>query len=162
MTPSTRQQASAAANDDRQRAAEQEIVIEFLRTDQEEPRSRAELERRLSHVDPLMLGDALERLQRREIVRVDGETVEVRDVEERREKVELLAAVVKYDLIAASPGALSVDELARKAERDPAKAKELEEVELALRLLVVDGLACRRESRWAASRPAIRSEHLSF
>jgi hypothetical protein len=56
---------------------------------------------------------------------------------------------------------LSVEEVARECERDPLIYEEREEIELALRRLVIDGLAVRRDG-WVATRPAVRANELSF
>lgn len=64
--------------------------------------------------------------------------------------------------MSANPGVLSIEEVARECERDPGVYEEREEVELALRRLVIDGLAVRRDRCWAATRPAVRAQELSF
>jgi hypothetical protein len=64
--------------------------------------------------------------------------------------------------VSANPNTLSVEEVARDCERDLDVYEEREEIELALRRLVIDGLAVRRDAYWAATRPAVRADELSF
>lgn len=161
MTPTRSAQATAATGDEQNRQVEYDIIIEILRAG-DERLPRAELERRLAHVEPLVLGDALDRLRQRARLRLDGETVEGCEVAERRYVLNLLAAVVVHLLVSASPRVLSVEEVARDCERDLSQPDEREEVELALRWLRVDELACRRDGGWAATRPAVRAHELSF
>lgn len=162
MTPTSRTDAAAMPAGEHDREVELEIIIEILRTDREQIKSRSELERRLAHVEPLVLGDALDRLRQRGRLRLDGETIEGCEVAERRYVLNLLAAVVVHVLVAASPRGLSVEEVARECERDLAKPDQREEVELALRWILIDKLACRRDEGWVATRPAVRAHELSF
>jgi hypothetical protein len=53
--------------------AERAIVLQVLRDDHAERWSRAELEREIYDVEPLALGDALERLREEGVVEVRGE-----------------------------------------------------------------------------------------
>jgi hypothetical protein len=161
MTPTHKTPTPA---EERYRQAEQEIIVELLRSHEEgdEHLARAELERRLMRIEPLTLNDALTRLQQRDAVQVDGEQIAASDPAEWRKQLDLLAAVVLHVLVSASPNVLSVEEVAHECERDPRVYEEREEVELALRRLVIDGLAARRDARWAATRPAVRAQELSF
>jgi hypothetical protein len=144
-----------------ERQVEQEVLIEILR---EEGRrwSRAELERRLDHIEPLAIGDALERLHEQELLVVEGEAIGAPDVDDRRKRIEMLAAVVLHVLVRASPRSVSVEEVALDCERDIDEREERLEVETALRWLVGDELACEREDGFVATRPAVRASQLSF
>lgn len=146
------------------RQAEQEIIVELLRSHEEghEHLARAELERRLAHVDPLAFNDALACLEQRDAVQLDGEQVTATNAGGRRAKLDMLAGVVRYTLVSANPDTLTVEDVARECERDPDIYEEREEIELALRRLVIDGLAVLRDGRWAATRPAVRADELSF
>jgi hypothetical protein len=164
MTP-IQKTPTANPAEEQHRQAEQEIIVELLRSHEEgeEQLARAELERQLAHVDPLTLNDALARLQQRDAIQVDGEQVTATNAGERRAKLDLLAGVVRYTLVSANPDTLTVEDVARDCERDPDVYEEREEIELALRRLVIDGLAIRRDDgRWAATRPAVRADELSF
>lgn len=164
MTPIQKTPIASPA-EDQYRQAEQEIVVELLRCHEEgeEQLARAELERRLAHVDPLMFKDALARLQQRHAVLVDGEQITATNAGGRRAKLDMLAGVVRYTLVSANPDTLTVEDVARDCERDPDIYEEREEIELALRRLVIDGLAVRRDDgRWVATRPAVRADELSF
>jgi hypothetical protein len=162
MTP-THKTPTASSAEEQSRQAEQEIIVELLRSQEggEEQLARAELERRFPHIQPLTFNDALARLQQRDGVHLEGEQIAATDAEKWREKLDLLAAVVLHTLVSANPGVLSVEEVARECERDPGVYEEHEEVELALKRLVIDGLAARRDG-WAATRPAVRAQELSF
>lgn len=129
-----------------------EIIIELLRSHEEgeERLARAELERRLTHIHPLTLNDALARLQQRHAVRVDGEQIAASDPSEWREQ---LAGVALDTLVSAAPNVLSVQEIARGCKRDASVYQQREEIELALRRLVIDGLA---------ERSAVRAQELGF
>lgn len=159
MTP-TQQPNLAADMQDRQAA--QEILVELMRAGKNQCWSRAILERRLTHIDPLTFSDALARLQQRGILRLDGETITPLGIAERRRKADALAAVVLHDLVGATPQPVSVEEIARKCDRDPSRPDERDEVELALQWLHADGLASSCPGNWRASRPAIRAQQLSF
>lgn len=163
MTP-IQKTPTASPAEEQHRQAEQEIIVELLRSHEEgeEQLARAELERRLSHIQPLAFSDALARLQQRDAVRLDGEQLAAVDAETWREKLDQLAAVVVHTLVSANPRALSVEKVARECERDPGVYEEREEIELALRRLFIDGLAVRRDRRWTATRPAVRAQELSF
>jgi hypothetical protein len=163
MTP-THKTPTASSAEEQSHHVEQEIIVELLRSQEEGDQhlARAGLERRLPHIQPLTFNDALARLQQRGAVQIDGEQIAATDAEKWREKLDLLAAVVLHTLVSANPGVLSVEEVARECERDPGVYEEREEIELALRRLVIDGLAVRRNRRWVATRPAVRAQELSF
>jgi hypothetical protein len=163
MTP-THKVPTAISTEEQSRQAEQEIIVELLRSqeDGQARMARAELERQLPQVEPLVFNDALERLQQRDAVRLDGEQLAAVDAETWREKLDQLAAVVVHTLVSANPRAMSVEKVARECERDPGVYEEREEIELALRRLLIDGLAVRRDRRWTATRPAVRAAELSF
>jgi hypothetical protein len=55
--------------------AERAIVLQVLRDDHPERWSRAELERELYDVEPLIIGGALERLREEGVVHLSGELV---------------------------------------------------------------------------------------
>jgi hypothetical protein len=55
--------------------AERAIVLQVLRDDRDERWSRAELEREIYDIEPLALGDALERLRQEGVVHLSGELV---------------------------------------------------------------------------------------
>jgi hypothetical protein len=55
--------------------AERAIVLQVLRDDHEARWSRAELEREIYDIEPMAIGDALERLRREGVVHLSGELV---------------------------------------------------------------------------------------
>jgi hypothetical protein len=73
-----------------------------------------------------------------------------------------LAAVVLHTLVSAAPQAIGLERLIEACERDPANHAERRAVEQALRGLRRDGLAWRRNERFAATRAAIRADALRF
>jgi DNA-binding HxlR family transcriptional regulator len=60
---------------DDEEIAERAIVLQVLRDDHDERWSRAELEREIYDIEPLALGDALERLRQEGVVHLSGEQV---------------------------------------------------------------------------------------
>lgn len=79
MTPTQKTPTSRSAEEHYR--AEQEIIVELLRPHEEggERLARAELERRLPHIEPLAFNDALARLQQRDAVQVEGEQIAASD-----------------------------------------------------------------------------------
>jgi hypothetical protein len=78
------------------------------------------------------------------------------------ERIDQLAGVVMYVLVDASPKALTVEQVCRRAERKPKNADERAEVEAALRVLMADKLARREGDKWIATRAAVRADELAF
>lgn len=147
---------------ERDREVDAEVMVAVLYT-HEGRCSRADLERRLTHIDALTLNDALARLDDQGTIQAAGERIEVPDAEHERHKVDLLAAVVLHHLATASdPTALSTEHITREVERAPDVADEQREVDIALRVLVADDLAHKRSQGWEASRAAVRANELSF
>jgi DNA-binding HxlR family transcriptional regulator len=60
---------------DDEEIAERAIILQVLRDDHDERWSRAELEREIYDIEPLALGDALERLCQEGVVHLTGEQV---------------------------------------------------------------------------------------
>ncbi|MGH2878182.1 MAG: hypothetical protein ACRDK4_01045 [Solirubrobacteraceae bacterium] len=85
---------------------------------------------------------------------------------------DLLAAVVLHTLVSGGPGrgidpgartnGLTLAQVARACERDPARPDEAREVQAALDILVADDLATREGKRYRPTRAAIRAAELSF
>jgi hypothetical protein len=85
---------------------------------------------------------------------------------------DLLAAVVLDTLVSdapsrrtdsdGSPSGLSLAQVARACERDPAHPDEAREIETALDILLADDLATRQADRYYPTRAAIRAAELSF
>jgi hypothetical protein len=73
-----------------------------------------------------------------------------------------LAAVVLHTLVSAAPRAIGLEQLIEACERDPSNRSERRAIEQALRGLRRDGLAWRRNERFAATRAAIRADALRF
>jgi hypothetical protein len=78
---------------------------------------------------------------------------------------DLLAAVVLDVLVVEGRAGMTVAEVARACERDPAEPIELNEIETALEILIEDELA--REGpehcvRYTPTRAAVRASELSF
>lgn len=78
------------------------------------------------------------------------------------ERIDQLAGVVMYVLVDASPKALTVEQVCRRAERKPKNADERAEVEAALRVLMADKLARKQNDKWVATRAAVRADELAF
>jgi hypothetical protein len=75
---------------------------------------------------------------------------------------DLLAAVVLHTLVQAGSDGLTLAQVARACERDPARLPDAREIEVALRILIADSLACRDGDRYRPTRAAIRAAELSF
>ena len=58
------------------RVAERAIVLQILRDDHPQPWPRAELEREVSDIEPLLIGDAFAQLHAEGVVVVEGEQVQ--------------------------------------------------------------------------------------
>lgn len=75
---------------------------------------------------------------------------------------DLLAAVVLHTLVVNGREGMSAQTLARECERDPAVPDEQREVDMAIEILLGDGLARREGELFAPTRAAIRANELSF
>jgi hypothetical protein len=76
---------------------------------------------------------------------------------------DLLAAVVLHTLVSkAREEGMSVSDVARACERDPSDAADMDEIEVALEILLDDGLAQCVDAIFTATRAAIRASELSF
>jgi hypothetical protein len=73
-----------------------------------------------------------------------------------------LAAVVLHTLVSKGGDGMSVQRIARDCERNPANSIEMHEIEMALSILLADGLAQQEHDLFAPTRAAIRAEELSF
>ena len=155
-------QQTAYAAGERGREVEQAIIIEILRSEDGTRWTRSALTDRLRHVEPKALSDALTRLNGRGVIYGEGDAVEAPDSTKQRQKLDLLSAVVLHVLVSAHPRALTLTEVAEECERDLGRADERHEIELALRWITGDGLACRQDDGWVATRPAVRAAELSF
>lgn len=84
------------------------------------------------------------------------------DGDEQAHKLDLLAAVVLHTLVSKGRDGISAQHVARGCERDPADPAEMHEIEMALSILLADGLAQQEHDLFAPTRAAIRAEELSF
>jgi hypothetical protein len=75
---------------------------------------------------------------------------------------DLLAAVVLHTLVSEGQEGLTVEQVAVACERSPNHPGEEREIELALAILVGDGLARCEDDLFRPTRPAIRAAELSF
>jgi hypothetical protein len=75
---------------------------------------------------------------------------------------DLLAAVVLETLVSIGTHGLTLAQVARACERDPACLEEAREVEVALGTLVEDDLAISDQELYRPTRAAIRAAELSF
>lgn len=73
-----------------------------------------------------------------------------------------LAAVVLHTLVAEGRKGLTIAQIAKACERDPADPADVDEVEAALGVLLSDGLARDQEDLYRPTRAAIRAAELSF
>lgn len=152
----------AYAPDEQGRAVEQRIIIELLRSEDGTRWPRAELGNRLGCLEPKAMSDALARLNRRGVIQIEGDTIEAVDAASQRGTLDALSGVVLHVLVSAHPQRLTLSEIAEPCERDLSKPDERHEVELALLWIEGDGLACRQDDHWLATRPAVRAAELSF
>ncbi|HEX5308601.1 MAG TPA: hypothetical protein VFW38_05910 [Solirubrobacteraceae bacterium] len=77
-------------------------------------------------------------------------------------KLDLLAAVVLETLVEADGGPLTHEQIALACERRPEDARESEEIDKALRILMSDRLVRGDGESFRATRAAIRAAQLSF
>lgn len=75
---------------------------------------------------------------------------------------DLLAAVVLHTLVSEGFAGISAPEVARICERDPADAAEMLEIDVALDILLEDGLARRVGEVFRPTRAAVRASELEF
>jgi len=73
------------------RIAERAIVMQILRDDHPQPWPRAELEREVSDIEPLLIGDALAQLHAEVVVVVEGEQVQASRCARYLDTLELIA-----------------------------------------------------------------------
>lgn len=76
--------------------------------------------------------------------------------------IDLLAPVVLHILVTEGSEGLSVEQVARECERDPADEAERQEVGLALQALADYELAVRDGDLWRPTRAAVQAARLSF
>lgn len=150
----------AYAVDDRRREVEQTIIIELLRLDDGDFATHDQLKLRL-RVGSTVISDALQRLQSRGVISIDGDCIKARGRSEAKEVLDFLAALVARVLVSAYPKVLTLAEVAKECEFDLDRQNERHEIELALRWLTGDELATHREG-WIATRAAVRAAELSF
>jgi hypothetical protein len=150
----------AYAVDDRSREVEQTIIIELLRLDDDDFATHDQLKLGL-RVGSKVISEALQRLQARGVISIDGDCIKARGRSEAKEVLDFLAAVVAHVLVSAYPRTLTLAEVARECERNLDKPDERHEIELALKWITGDELATHREG-WIATRAAVRAAELSF
>jgi hypothetical protein len=75
---------------------------------------------------------------------------------------DLLAAVVLHTLVSEGREGMTVEQVAVACERSPNHPGEEREIELALAILVGDGLAACEDDLYRPTRAAIRAAELSF
>jgi hypothetical protein len=81
---------------------------------------------------------------------------------------DLLAAVVLHALLSEGREGMSTAQAASACERDPNSSEDIAEIEVALRILLDDGLAERehpgqgQDELYRPTRAAIRADELSF
>ncbi|MGH2911252.1 MAG: hypothetical protein ACRDJ3_02115 [Solirubrobacteraceae bacterium] len=75
---------------------------------------------------------------------------------------DLLAAVVLHTLVSNGRDGLTVAQVALACDRSPNHPHEEREIEIALAILLDDGLAMRAQDLYRPTRPAIRAAELSF
>jgi len=75
---------------------------------------------------------------------------------------DLLAAVALHTLVSEGRDGMTVAQVALACERNPDHPGEEREIEVALTILVEDGLAEHDEDLYRPTRPAIRAAELSF
>ncbi len=73
-----------------------------------------------------------------------------------------LAAVVLHTLVSKGRKGISVQGVAKECERDSADPAEMHEIEMALSILLADGLAQQEHGLFAPTHAAVRAEELSF
>lgn len=70
--------------------------------------------------------------------------------------------MVLHTLVSAGRDGLTLAQVARACERDPANSDEAREVEVALGVLIADDLATSGDGLYRPTRAAIRAAELSF
>jgi hypothetical protein len=75
---------------------------------------------------------------------------------------DLLAAVVLHTLVSEGRDGLTVAQVAVACDRSPNHPGEEREIEVALTILVDDGLAACEDNLYRPTRPATRAAELSF
>lgn len=124
---------------------------------------RPGLKRRFKRISPLSLSDAIATLVADGVLIEDGEDLRIPIADDDALAVALLAAVVNHVLVTGSPPSLTVEQVCKEVERDPAVEKERREVLLALVLLDYCELAKRQDDgRWSPTRAAVWAARLSF
>jgi hypothetical protein len=73
-----------------------------------------------------------------------------------------LAAVVLHTLVSKGQDGMSAQRIARECERDAADPAEMREIEMALSILLTDGLAQREHDMFMPTHAATRADELSF
>jgi hypothetical protein len=73
-----------------------------------------------------------------------------------------LAAVVLHTLVTEGREGMTLEQVTLTCERDPANPPELRETDVALRVLLEDGLTERQGELFRPTRAAIRAFELSF
>jgi hypothetical protein len=70
--------------------------------------------------------------------------------------------VVLHVLVSEAHEGMTIAQVAKACERDPADPADVDEVEAALEVLLDDGLAESEDERYRPTRAAIRASELSF
>jgi hypothetical protein len=73
-----------------------------------------------------------------------------------------LAAVVLHTLVNEGREGMTIAQVAKACERDPADPADVDEVEAAVEVLLADGLAQGKDDLYRPTRAAIRAAELSF
>ncbi len=84
------------------------------------------------------------------------------DEDTQAHKFDPLAAVVLHTLVSKGRDGISAQGVARECERDPADPAEMHEIEMAISILIADGLAQQEHDLFVPTHAAIRAEELSF
>jgi hypothetical protein len=77
-------------------------------------------------------------------------------------RLDLLAAVMLHTLVSEGRKGLNQTSIAVACQRDPNDSAEMGEIGAALRVLLDDGLAERKNGLYQPTRAAIRADELSF
>lgn len=70
--------------------------------------------------------------------------------------------MVLHTLVSIAGKGLTIAQLATACERNPADPADMDEIEAAIEVLLIDGLAQSREDLYQPTRAAIRAAELSF
>ena len=73
-----------------------------------------------------------------------------------------LAAVVLHTLVSTAGKGMTIAQLASACERNPANPADVDEIEAAIEVLLIDGLAQSQDDLYRPTRAAIRATELSF